>query len=563
MKNETPLSTKLEDYIIKETIGKGTFSKVKLGIHKTTKAKVAIKFLKKYKIKDKDDLERINREMKIIEQLTHINVIQVLEMFQTEEYYLIIMEYCEGGELFNYIVEKQRLSENEAAYFYYQLINGIEYIHSMEVVHRDLKPENLLLGKDNILKIIDFGLSNYSTEKYLSTPCGSPCYASPEMVSGKKYNGFYIDVWSSGIILYAMICGYLPFEDEKNEILFKKILECKTHFPSYISFIVKDLLLKIMITKPEERIKIKEIKMHPFYLIGKKLFMKVHRKSSGLVYNLFPTEYSNPKLAPLPQHAFSTKASYKKSNHEICNTQANIQKTKLILKIPKVKVIDNVIKKQSNNNKGLNIAHTEANANYQELTVPTNINTNTKKNSNMNNITKINIEKMPVAHRNKKKHENNLSHLLDAKLYTQNNHSLLHPRTTSTRDDNRQLNRFKEKYPIMINNAIINVNMFDPVFINNTNTNINKAHIGNIANPIKREFHFNEKQRSTRANNPFSTNHYAVLPTSPNVESKFPSIRLANINKNKFYITKNTIVLNKDFGMNKETAIKIIEGRDN
>ena len=142
---------------------------------------------------------------------------KIFAINETKERYYIFMEYCSKGELFNYIVDKQHLSEDEASYFYYQLINGLEYIHSQNIVHRDLKPENLLLGKGNILKIIDFGLSNFFLGKPLSTPCGSPCYASPEMVSGNKYNGCCIDVWSTGIILYAMIYGYLPFEDPDNE----------------------------------------------------------------------------------------------------------------------------------------------------------------------------------------------------------------------------------------------------------------------------------------------------------------------------------------------------------
>ena len=152
-------------------------------------------------------------------------------------------------------------------HFFYQLINGLEYIHSLVIVHRDLKPENLLLTKDHLLKIIDFGLSNYFTKDQkdlLITPCGSPCYASPEMVAGKKYNGFKIDVWSSGIILYAMLCGYLPFEDKDNDILFEKILECNLVFPKFISKMGKNLIQKILVTDPDKRITIPEIKKHPF-----------------------------------------------------------------------------------------------------------------------------------------------------------------------------------------------------------------------------------------------------------------------------------------------------------
>ena len=185
------------------------------------------------------------------------------------------MEYCEGGELFNFIVKNRRLSEDESAFFYYQLINGLEYIHSLGIVHRDLKPENLLLTKDHLLKIIDFGLSNYfkkGQNELLITPCGSPCYASPEMVAGNKYDGFKIDIWSTGIILYAMLCGYLPFEDKDNEVLFEKILECKLEFPIYITKISKDLIEKILVTDPNKRITIPEIKNHPFFIKGKELF---------------------------------------------------------------------------------------------------------------------------------------------------------------------------------------------------------------------------------------------------------------------------------------------------
>ena len=226
----------LSDYDIKETIGKGTFSVVKLGINKKTDEKVAIKILKKKKILLKADKSRLEREISILKKLNHINVIKNHKINEDQDNYYIVMEYCENGELFNYIVAHQRLDEEEASYFFYQLINGLDYIHHKNIVHRDLKPENLLLGKGNILKIVDFGLSNYyDKEKLLSTPCGSPCYASPEMVCGNKYNGFLIDIWACGIIIFAMICGFLPFEDINNEILFKKIMKCKVEYPEFLS----------------------------------------------------------------------------------------------------------------------------------------------------------------------------------------------------------------------------------------------------------------------------------------------------------------------------------------
>jgi serine/threonine protein kinase len=272
----------LGDYIIGETLGKGTFGKVKLGIYLPTKDKMAVKILEKSKMKDNDDFERVIREMQIIQQFNNENVIKVYEILEDKEKYYIIMEYCEEGELFNYIVKKKRLTEEEAAFFFYQIINGLESIHNLNIVHRDLKPENLLLNKEKKLKIIDFGLSNFFSldGDLLSTPCGSPCYASPEMVAGRKYKGFMIDIWSTGIILYAMICGYLPFEDPDNEKLFLKILECNLTFPNYVSTLVKDIIKKILNTDPEKRLTINEIKKHPFYLTGKTIYGK-----------LFPSKY--------------------------------------------------------------------------------------------------------------------------------------------------------------------------------------------------------------------------------------------------------------------------------
>ena len=267
----------LSDYSIEETNGKGTFSIVKLGINKKTNEKVAIKILKKKKIILKEDAERIEREINILKTLNHINVIKIYKINEDLEKYYIVMEFCENGELFHYIVERQRLNEGKASFFFYQLINGLEYIHSKNIVHRDLKPENLLLGKDNILKIIDFGLSNFcEPDNFLETPCGSPCYASPEMVSGDKYNGHMIDIWSTGIVLFAMLCGYLPFEDPDNDILFKKILKCKIKYPDYLSDMAIDLMKKILVVDPLKRITLDEIKLHPFYLKGKAIFSKKH-----------------------------------------------------------------------------------------------------------------------------------------------------------------------------------------------------------------------------------------------------------------------------------------------
>jgi serine/threonine protein kinase len=260
------------DYQIKKTIGEGAFSKVKLAIHKQTKQYVAIKVLDKQKV-PKNDLERFTREMQILISLNHPNVIQVNEILENKSNYYIVMEYCAEGDLFNYIVHKKRLSEEETSFIFYQIINGLNYIHSQNISHRDLKPENILMLSNRIVKIIDFGLSNYyNIYDNLTTPCGSPCYAAPEMIQGKGYNGCCVDIWSTGIIVYAMICGYLPFEDKSNQKLFKKILKVKQKYPSYVSANAKDILNKMLCKEPSNRITMTEIKRHPFYLEGKNIF---------------------------------------------------------------------------------------------------------------------------------------------------------------------------------------------------------------------------------------------------------------------------------------------------
>ena len=266
----------LQEYTIQDIIGSGTFSVVRSGINKKTKEKVAIKILDKSKITDQKDYIKIVREINMLKSLNHPNVIKIHKTFENANYIYIIMELCENGELFDYIVKKKYLSEEEAAFFYYQLINGLGHIHKNNIIHRDLKPENLLLSSNNTLKIIDFGLRNYFRNNLLTTPCGSPCYASPEMISGKKYNGFLIDIWSTGIILYAMVCGHLPFEDKSFAILFQKILNCKISFHKYVGELSKDLIKKILVQNPEKRITLEQIKKHEFYLKGKEIFYKKH-----------------------------------------------------------------------------------------------------------------------------------------------------------------------------------------------------------------------------------------------------------------------------------------------
>lgn len=237
-----------------------------MGTHLLTDEKVAVKILEKDKIVDVSDVERVAREIHILKILRHPVVVQLYEIVETDNELYLIMEYARGGELFEYIVSHKRVREKEAARFMHQIVSGIEYLHKLGICHRDLKPENLLMDDYNNIKIVDFGLSNtYRNGETLKTACGSPCYAAPEMVAGKKYVGLPADIWSCGVILYAMVCGYLPFEDPKTNVLYKKILNADYTIPEFVSEECADLIRKILNTDPNERFTLDDIKGHPWY----------------------------------------------------------------------------------------------------------------------------------------------------------------------------------------------------------------------------------------------------------------------------------------------------------
>jgi 5'-AMP-activated protein kinase catalytic alpha subunit len=275
---------RIGNYEFIKTIGEGTFGKVKLAIHLPTQEYVAIKILEKSRINDKEELERVEKEIKYLKILNHPNIIQIYEVISNEYNYYIVMEYVSGGELFTYIVNHEKLDEKEASFFFTQLIYGIKEIHRNKICHRDIKPENLLLTEKKIIKIIDFGLSNEYID-VLDSQCGSPCYAAPEMIRGMNYDGLMVDLWACGIILYAMLCGYLPFDDKDNIIVFRKILQCKLEFPSedetILSNDAKDLIIRILTPNPLNRIKIEEILRHPFLKSG----IQEYRNMSPTIFN--------------------------------------------------------------------------------------------------------------------------------------------------------------------------------------------------------------------------------------------------------------------------------------
>lgn len=265
-----------------ETLGFGSTGKVQLAYNEITHQQAAMKEISKAIFNSKatpgssaiasstpDSLPYgIEREIIIMKLLNHPNVLRLYDVWETNPSLYMVLEYAEKGELFNLLVERGPLPESEAVCFFRQIIIGVSYCHALGIVHRDLKPENLLLDHKLNIKIADFGMAALETEdKLLETSCGSPHYAAPEIVSGIPYHGFASDVWSCGVIFFALLTGRLPFDEEDGNIrnLLLKVQSGKFEMPDddEISPEAQDLLARILTVDPELRIKTRDILKHP------------------------------------------------------------------------------------------------------------------------------------------------------------------------------------------------------------------------------------------------------------------------------------------------------------
>jgi len=245
--------------VVGNVIGRGEFATVKLGEHVASCRKVAMKWL------DRDRLDqKIQREISNQRSLNHENVVKIQDVFETDDSICIVLDYVPGGDLFDYIVRHVRLKEDEAKRIFRQLIAGIGHCHEQKVVHRDLKPENILMDANFNVKIADFGLSsNWCPGELLTESCGSPNYAAPELLSkGCKYEGPEVDIWSCGVVLYTLLCGCLPFDDDSVPNLFKKIKNGRYSLPGHLSHEPKDLIMRILTVDPAQRITMAEILQH-------------------------------------------------------------------------------------------------------------------------------------------------------------------------------------------------------------------------------------------------------------------------------------------------------------
>ncbi|KAI8143585.1 kinase-like domain-containing protein [Fennellomyces sp. T-0311] len=274
---------KLGPYLLLQTLGEGEFGKVKLGIHTETGQEFAVKLIRKETVGySPSRLNKVEREIHALRTLKHPYIVKLFNVIETEKYIGIILEYASGGELFEHIVAHRCLKEKDARRLFAQLISSVQYMHRQKIVHRDLKLENLLLDRNRNIVVTDFGFANNKEDDLMATSCGSPCYAAPELVVNEGlYAGSAVDIWSCGVILYAMLCGYLPFDDDpcnpdSNNInqLYRYILSTPPTFPHHVSSEAQDLLRQILVADPEKRCTLDTIQQHPWLEPYHQLFDK-------------------------------------------------------------------------------------------------------------------------------------------------------------------------------------------------------------------------------------------------------------------------------------------------
>eukprot|EP01135_Chromosphaera_perkinsii_P000143 Nk52_evm39s32 gene=Nk52_evmTU39s32 len=258
-----------QKYKIGKELGSGNFAVVKVATHKESGGKYAVKIIDKKLCAGKEEM--IETEVDILRRVEHKNIVCMKEMFDTPEKLYLVLELVEGGELFDRIVEEGSFTERDASRIMKQMVEAIRYLHEKEIVHRDLKPENLLFrtSEPNAdIMLADFGLSKLVSDNIaLSTACGTPNYVAPEILRQQGY-GKPVDIWSLGVICYILLCGYPPFHDDNDAVLFQKIMKGDYEFnPQYwgsISDSAKDLIKKMLVVDPSQRLDADKCLEHPW-----------------------------------------------------------------------------------------------------------------------------------------------------------------------------------------------------------------------------------------------------------------------------------------------------------
>lgn len=248
-------TSELPGYSLGKQIGRGAYAIVKCGIKNDDESKVAIKIYEKYMITSNQRKNCIEREIRILKQLKHPNIVKLYETFDTLTQLLLVMELVNGESLHSYVHSKaeKRLSETEALTLFTQIANAISYCHEHDVIHRDIKMTNVLLDEKRNVKIIDFGFSICTSSRNLSVSCGTPVYMAPEVLMKKNYNGKLTDVWSLGILLFNMLCGCFPFPGSTERELLKTVPKGEFLFPVLVSEETERMVRKMLCVDPEKR----------------------------------------------------------------------------------------------------------------------------------------------------------------------------------------------------------------------------------------------------------------------------------------------------------------------
>ncbi|KAL7817270.1 hypothetical protein V8C26DRAFT_428535 [Trichoderma gracile] len=303
-----------------KTLGKGSSARVRLCRHSITKQLAAVKIVNRrmaYLVQDSSlaalskwdsSLPEVNGEMRvpvaierevaILKLIEHPNIMKLYDIWENRSEIYLILEYIDQGDLFTFINTKGRLSEEVAVYFFRQMISAIAYCHSFNVCHRDLKPENILITADLQIKIADFGMAalHQTATHRLATACGSPHYAAPELLKNRQYRGDKADIWSMGVILYAMLSATLPFDDPDLRVMMGKTKKGQYKMPDFLSPEAEDLIRRMLQVNPDQRITMKQIWQHP--LIQKYNYLDDFGHNTGQP----PDTRKGFQYAPIPRH---------------------------------------------------------------------------------------------------------------------------------------------------------------------------------------------------------------------------------------------------------------------
>lgn len=266
------------DYELSEILGEGSFAVVRRAKHVETGDEFAIKCIDKSQVEKQKMSKQLKREIAVMKKIKHPRVVRFHEVLASKTKIYLVLELLTGGELFDKLVKEKGFGEDKARHYFQQLVEGVACCHAKGIVHRDLKPENLFLDENGELKITDFGLSalhnngfdeaTLTSSEMLHTTCGSPNYVSPEVIDSDGYDGRKADVWSLGVILYVLTTGRLPFNEKNISELFAKISKAAYVFPDNVSPLFKDLVSKLLVPNPKERLTLMKIKEHTWYNDG-------------------------------------------------------------------------------------------------------------------------------------------------------------------------------------------------------------------------------------------------------------------------------------------------------